>query len=260
MTYCIGMNLAEGLLLVSDSRTNAGVDNIARFEKMKVFERPGERVLATLSAGNLSVTQNALSLLELHARDHPDAPSIWNVQSIYEVADLLGRAMREVRERDEKFLRERGVDPSATFILGGQIKGEPPRLFMVYSEGNFIEAMTETPFFQIGEIKYGRSVLNRLIRRDTPLDDAAKCAMVSFDATMGCNLSVGTPLDLLIYRRDSLQVGVRRRLLDDDPWMQSVRQTWGEGLHALFRQLPDGDWVQADSARGVPQAVGSGAR
>ncbi len=241
MTYCIGMGLDDGLVLVSDSRTNAGIDKIARFEKMKVFEQAGERVLVTLSAGNLSVTQNALSLLELRRRQDAEAPSFWNVGSMQEAARLLGDAMREVRVRDEEYLREKNIDSSASFILGGQIAGEPPRLFLVYSEGNYIEALTDTPYFQIGEIKYGKPVLDRLITRQTRLGDAVKCAMVSFDATIRSNLSVGAPLDLLVYRRDSLQVECRRRLLEDDPWLTAVKAAWAQGLRAAFDGLPEPD-------------------
>lgn len=242
MTYCIGMGLDEGLVLVSDSRTNAGIDKIARFEKMKVFEKPGDRVLVTLSAGNLSVTQNALSMLDLRARDDPSAPSMWNVTSLYHAAGLLGDAMREVRQRDDEYLREKNIDPTATFILGGQVAGETPRLFLIYSEGNFIEALNDTPYFQIGEIKYGKPVLDRLVSRQTSLDDAVKCAMVSFDATIRSNLSVGAPIDLFVYRRDSLKVGVRRRLMEDDPWLESINAAWAEGLRSAFDSLPDNDW------------------
>ena len=238
MTYCIGMNLDDGLVLVSDSRTNAGIDKIARFEKMKVFEQPGERVLVTLSAGNLSVTQNALSLLALRSRQDPSSPSFANVTSMQEAARLLGDAIREVHQRDVEYLREKNIDSSASFILGGQISGEQPRMFLVYSEGNYIEALNDTPFFQIGEIKYGKPVLDRLVSRQTSLEDAVKCAMVSFDATIRSNLSVGAPLDLLVYRRDSLRVGVKRRLLQDDAWMGAVNEAWAHGLQAAFDNLP----------------------
>jgi putative proteasome-type protease len=242
MTYCIGMSLGEGLVFVSDSRTNAGIDKIARFEKMRVFENAGERVLVALSAGNLSVTQNALNLLDMRARDDHRAPSLWNVSSMYEAARLLGDAMREVREHDEKYLREQNIDASASFILGGQIAGEDPRLFLVYSEGNFIEAQPDTPYFQIGEIKYGKPILDRMITHDSSLTDGVKCALISFDATIRSNLSVGAPIDLLIYRAGSLRVDIRERMHEDDPYLKSIHQAWDEGLHHLFESLPDHNW------------------
>lgn len=239
MTYCIGMSLGEGLVFVSDSRTNAGIDKIARFEKMRVFEKPGERVLVALSAGNLSVTQNALNMLEMRARQDPQATSFWNVSSMFEAARLLGDAMREVREHDEKYLREQNIDVGASFILGGQIAGEDPRLFLVYSEGNFIEALNDTPYFQIGEIKYGKPILDRMIVRDSSLTDGIKCALISFDATIRSNLSVGAPIDLLVYRAGSLRVDNRKRLMDDDAYMNQVQSAWDSGLHHLFKLLPD---------------------
>ncbi|GAB3038057.1 hypothetical protein GCM10027285_22330 [Oleiagrimonas citrea] len=242
MTYCIGMGLDEGLVFVSDSRTNAGIDKIARFEKMRVFENPGERVMVALSAGNLSVTQNALNLLDLRARKDPQAVSLWNVGSMFEAARLLGDAMREVREYDEKYLREQNIDVSASFILGGQIAGETPRLFLVYSEGNFIEALNDTPYFQIGEIKYGKPILDRMIQRGSSLEAGVKCALISFDATIRSNLSVGAPIDLLIYRADSLRVETRERLMEDDPYLARINREWDEGLHRVFDSLPAHDW------------------
>jgi putative proteasome-type protease len=239
MTYCVGMGLEEGLVFVSDSRTNAGIDKIARFEKMRVFEAAGSRVLVALSAGNLSVTQNALNLLEMRAHKDPQAPSLWNIQSMYEAARLLGDAMREVREHDEKYLREQNIDATATFILGGQIAGETPRLFLVYSEGNFIEALEDTPYFQIGEIKYGKPILDRMIHRQSRLGAGVKCALISFDATIRSNLSVGAPIDLLVYRADSLRVETRQRLMEDDPYLAQVNREWDRGLHRLFDTLPE---------------------
>jgi putative proteasome-type protease len=236
------MNLEAGLVFASDSRTNAGVDNIARFEKMRVFAKEGERVVVTLSAGNLSVTQNALSLLELRARNDPGAPSHWNVKSLFEVAGLLGESLREVRARDETYLREKYIDASASFILGGQIAGEVPRLFLVYSEGNFIESSHDTPFVQIGEIKYGKPILDRIITRQSSLRDAVKCALVSFDSTMRSNISVGAPIDMLIYTTDSLRVGIKRRLDEDDPYLVAIRTGWETGLKNSFDQLPLNSW------------------
>ena len=243
MTYCVAINLETGLVFASDSRTNAGVDNIARFEKMRVFSKDGDRMIVTLSAGNLSVTQNAQSLLELRARNDPQNLNIWNAKSLFEVAGLVGDAMREVRARDESYLRAQNIDASASFIVGGQIAGETPRLFLVYSEGNFIEASNDTPYVQIGEIKYGKPILDRIIRRDSTLVDAVKCTLVSFDSTIRSNISVGAPIDLLIYDTDSLRVGTKRRLEENDPYLETVRKGWEDGLRAAFDNLPVSDWV-----------------
>jgi putative proteasome-type protease len=243
MTYCVAINLEAGLVFASDSRTNAGVDNIARFEKMRVFSKDGDRMIVTLSAGNLSVTQNAQSLLELRARNDPQNLNIWNAKSLFEVAGLVGDAMREVRARDESYLRAQNIDASASFIVGGQIAGETPRLFLVYSEGNFIEASNDTPYVQIGEIKYGKPILDRIIRRDSTLVDAVKCTLVSFDSTIRSNISVGAPIDLLIYDTDSLRVGTKRRLEENDPYLETVRKGWEDGLRAAFDNLPVSDWV-----------------
>jgi putative proteasome-type protease len=243
MTYCVAINLEAGLVFASDSRTNAGVDNIARFEKMRVFSKDGDRTIVTLSAGNLSVTQNAQSLLELRARNDPQNLNIWNAKSLFEVAGLVGDAMREVRARDESYLRAQNIDASASFIVGGQIAGETPRLFLVYSEGNFIEASNDTPYVQIGEIKYGKPILDRIIRRDSTLVDAVKCTLVSFDSTIRSNISVGAPIDLLIYDTDSLRVGTKRRLEENDPYLETVRKGWEDGLRAAFDNLPVSDWV-----------------
>jgi putative proteasome-type protease len=243
MTYCVALNLDAGLVFASDSRTNAGVDNIARFEKMRVFNKDGDRVIVTLSAGNLSVTQNAQSLLDLRARNDPKGLNIWNAKSLFEVAGLVGEAMREVRARDEFFLREKNIDASASFIVGGQIAGETPRLFLVYSEGNFIESSTDTPFVQIGEIKYGKPILDRIIRRDSSLSDAVKCTLVSFDSTIRSNISVGAPIDLLVYETDSLRVQHKRRLEENDAYLQSIRDGWETGLRSAFDHLPSNGWT-----------------
>ena len=243
MTYCVAINLQAGLVFASDSRTNAGVDNIARFEKMRVFAKDGDRMIVTLSAGNLSVTQNAQSLLELRARNEPQNLNIWNAKSLFEVAGLVGDAMREVRARDESYLRAQYIDASASFIVGGQIAGEIPRLFLVYSEGNFIEASNDTPFVQIGEIKYGKPILDRIIRRDSTLADAVKCTLVSFDSTIRSNISVGAPIDLLIYDIDSLRVGMKRRLEENDPYLETIRNGWEDGLRSAFDHLPANDWT-----------------
>jgi putative proteasome-type protease len=242
MTYCVAMSLDAGLIFASDSRTNAGVDQIARFSKMKVFAREGERVIVTLSSGNLSITQNALNILDQKARGGDSQESVWNAQSMFDAARLLGDSLREVKTRDGPYLVQNNIDSSANFLIGGQIRGEPPRLFNVYGEGNFIEATPETCYFQIGETKYGKPIIDRVVTRNTSLLDATKCTVVSFDSTMRSNISVGLPIDLLVYEIDSLRVKLQRRIEETDAYFQMVHTQWGEGLRRVFAQLPDPDW------------------
>ena len=243
MTYCVGVNLKTGLVFASDSRTNAGVDNVARFAKMRVFCREDDRVIVTLSAGNLSITQNVVSMLELAARNDPQSLGLWTATSLFEVARLIGDTIREVKDRDDKYLRAENVDSSASFIVGGQIKGEKPRLFHVYSEGNCIESSEDTPYMQIGEIKYGKPVFDRIINRDTSLSDAVKCTIVSFDSTMRSNLSVGAPIDLLVYEKDALRVKLQRRLDERDSYLATIRTDWDKGLLDAFDALPPNPWL-----------------
>jgi putative proteasome-type protease len=243
MTYCVAMALDAGMIFASDSRTNAGVDQIARFSKMRAFVRDGDRVIVMLSSGNLSLTQNAVSVLEQNNRAGDATPNVMNARSMFEVARMLGDAVREVRVKDAGYLEQNNIDSSANFIVGGQVLGEAPRLFHVYGEGNFIEATAETCYFQIGESKYGKPVIDRVINRATSLVDATKCTLVSFDSTMRSNISVGLPIDLLVYESGTLSVGKRRRLDEDDPYFQMVHTQWGEGLRRVFAQLPDPDWM-----------------
>jgi len=243
MTYCVAMCLDLGMIFASDSRTNAGVDQIAKFSKMRVFAREGERVIIILSSGNLSVTQNAVNILEQRAKSGENALSLWNATSMFDVARLLGDALREVKQRDGPYLAQNNIDSSANFIVGGQLRGEPPRLFEVYSEGNFIEATPDTCYFQIGESKYGKPVIDRVVTRSTGLLEATKCTMVSFDSTMRSNISVGLPIDLVVYETDSLKLKLQRRIEESDPYFQMVHKKWGEGLRSVFAQLPNPDWV-----------------
>jgi putative proteasome-type protease len=231
------------MLFASDSRTNAGVDQVSRFSKMRTFVRDGDRVIVMLSSGNLSITQNAINTLEQRARAGDNALSLWNATSMFDVARLLGDALREVKTRDGPYLMQNNIDSSANFLVGGQIRGEPPRLFNVYSEGNFIEATAETCYFQSGETKYGKPVIDRMVTRDSALVDAIKCTMVSFDSTMRSNISVGLPIDLLVYDADALAVRMQRRVEETDPYYQMVHNQWGEGLRRVFAQLPNPDWV-----------------
>ncbi len=241
MTYCVAMRLAEGLVMASDSRTNAGVDHIATFCKMAVFEHPGQAVITLLSAGNLATTQSTISLLR--QRIQSDDEHIFNQRSLYDVACLVGATLREIIERDSpRVPRQDGIDFGSSFLLGGQIRGEEPRLFNIYPQGNFIEASQETPYFQIGESKYGKPILDRVINYDTSLSEASKCVLISFDSTIKSNVSVGLPIDLLRYRRDSLLVKEKYRVLESDPYFQRIRKDWSQGLRRLFARIPDPDW------------------
>jgi putative proteasome-type protease len=243
MTYCVAMALDAGMIFASDSRTNAGVDHIARFSKMRVFRKDGDRVIVTLTSGNLSITQNALSMLEQRVRDGDDEQHFYNARSMFDVARLVGEALREVKSRDGAYLLQNNIDSSANFLVGGQIRGEPARLFHVYSEGNFIEASPDTPYFQIGETKYGKPIIDRVVHRGTTLTDAVKCVLVSFDSTMRSNISVGLPIDLLVSHNDSFGVTLQRRIDDTDAYFQMIHREWGEGLRRVFAQLPNPDWA-----------------
>jgi putative proteasome-type protease len=242
MTYCVALKLNAGMVFASDSRTNAGVDQISSFKKMRSFVNPGDRAIVILSSGNLSITQNAINLLEQHGL-HPERPNVWNAESMFEVAQLLGECLREVRKQDGVFLAQSNVDASANFIVGGQIQEERMRLFLVYAEGNFIEASDETPFFQIGETKYGKPIIDRVIRPDTALSDAVKCVLVSFDSTMRSNLSVGLPIDLACYNQSSLRLDLQQHITQDDPYFSQISRRWSDGLRGVFASLPTPDWA-----------------
>jgi len=248
MTYCVGVMLDAGMVFASDSRTNAGVDHVSSYRKMHTFAAEGERVLVLLTSGNLSVTQSTISLLDQQARDPDSGKTVMNVASMYDVAELIGNALREVRKRDGAYLQQSNVDGSASFIVGGQIRGEPQRLFNVYTEGNFIEATRETPYFQIGESKYGKPVIDRVVKAGTGLLEATKCVLVSFDSTMRSNISVGLPIDLLIYNRNSLRVGFQRHIEEGDDYFEMIHTQWGEGLRKVFGQLPNPDWDVSGAA------------
>jgi putative proteasome-type protease len=239
MTYCVGVLLHEGVVLASDSRTHAGVDNFAAFCKMTVFERPGDRVIVLLSSGNLAGTQSVVSMLQQRG-DSQDGTvtSIWNARTMFDVAGIVSDAVRDVERRDGPALAETAHPFNASFIIGGQIRGEPPRLFRTFAEGNFIEAGADTPFFQTGETKYGKPIIDRVITQGTSLGDAMKCILVSFDSTMRSNLSVGMPIDLVCCERDTLRVGVRHRFETDDDYFRDLGKQWRDGVREVFRRLP----------------------
>jgi len=230
------------MIFASDSRTHAGVDDFAKFCKMTVFAQTGDRVIVLLSSGNLAGTQAVIGVLNQRCAASPEVPNLWNAPTMFEVAMLVADAMRDIEQRDGEYLKENEVGFNASFILGGQIRGEGLRLFRIYAEGNFIEAGEETPFLQTGETKYGKPIIDRVISGATPLADATKCVLVSFDSTMRSNLSVGMPIDLICYERDSLELRMRRRFDEGDAYFNALSREWSEGIRQVFRQLPDLLW------------------
>lgn len=241
MTYCIGVLLEQGLVLAADSRTNAGVDNFSKFCKMTVFEQPGDRVVVLLSSGNLAATQSIISVLTQNCANGPAATNLLGAATMFDVVRLVADAVRETEQRDAEHL-DGSVGFNASFIVGGQIAGEPMRLFRTYAEGNFIEAGQHTLYLQTGETKYGKPILDRVLTPQTSLADATKCVVVSFDSTMRSNLSVGMPIDLICYEKDTLQVQWRRRFDEGDPYFTAVSLAWGEGTRQVFGRLPELRW------------------
>jgi len=244
MTYCVGMLLDTGLVFLADSRTSAGVDQINSFRKTFVFQRPGDRVLVVQVAGNLAITQAVVNLLREHENSTTN-PSLdlHAASNMFEAARCVGEALRDVHRRDADALREFGVEFNASMILGGQIRGEVPRLFHIYAAGNFIEALPEKTYFQIGESKYGKPIIDRVIRRSSSLNEATKCALVSMDSTIQSNLSVGLPLDLVIIRRDQFTVARHMSIDSENVYFRGIRSRWSAALREAFVELPDPDWL-----------------
>jgi putative proteasome-type protease len=250
MTYCVGVLLEGGMVFASDSRASAGIDQGSSCRKMAFYERADDRVINVMSAGNLSLTRSAIDMLAQHAKDSSDGLNLWTAQSMFEVAALLGDCLRAVKRGNvahrapglAPHLEQNHVDSHASFIIGGQIQGEQQRLFLVYAEGNFIEATPETPFFQIGETKYGKPIIDRVIIPGLSLGDAIKCVLISFDSTMRSNPLVGLPIDLCVVHKDTLRIGSHRQITETDPYFGTLHEQWGEGLRRIFTQLPEPQW------------------
>lgn len=235
MTYCVAMHLADGLVFMSDSRTNAGIDKISTFRKLFTFGVPGERLIVLQTAGNLATSQSVISLLQ--QRLGSGCASLHQVATLYDATALVAETLREVVARDGAPLAG-DTDLTCSFLVGGQIAGGPTGLYNIYPQGNFIQATEDTPFLQLGESKYGRSILVRNLTYRSGLEEALRCALLSFDSTIRSNLSVSMPLDLLVYRRDSLEIPSGYRVSEDDPYFASIRGQWSAGLKTLFNQLP----------------------
>ena len=242
MTYCLAILTQAGLVMAADSRTNAGVDHVSISQKLFDFSIPGERVILFCTAGNLSMTQNVLMLvaqdLKLGSKDN-----INTLPSMYKVAQYIGHLTRQVLDENRPWLKKDGIDAGCTFLIGGQIKGESPELYLVYSQGNFLRATKETPYLQVGEIKYGKPILDRVIQyHTTGLEEAAKCALLSLDSTMKSNISVGPPINIVLYEADSLKIQYRRKLLNEDPYLKSIRESWENYVKESFKNLPTLHW------------------
>jgi len=240
------MRLNSGLVFLSDSRTNAGVDHIGSFRKMTLFENPGDRIMVLLTAGNLSISQSVRQTISEYLT--PNGTSIWTASSMYEAAQIVGDSIRSVHKRDAKSLEQFGIDFNVSLVFGGQIRGERCRLFQMYSAGNFIESHDENPYFQIGESKYGKPIIDRAITPDTPLDEAAKCALISMDSTLRSNISVGFPLDLLLYDENALTITRFVTIDEKNQYFQMLRGAWGKQLRSVFEGIADPVWNAAPEA------------
>ena len=250
MTYCVGMRLDQGLVFLSDSRTNAGVDQIGTFRKLNVFENPGDRVMVMMTAGNLSISQSVRELIGEFVG--VAGYTIWTAPNMYEATRVLGEAVRYVHEREAKALADFGIDFNQAIIFGGQIGAERCRLFQIYSAGNFIESHAENTYFQIGESKYGKPILDRVITRATTLDEAAKCALISMDSTLRSNISVGLPLDMLVYETGSLAVTRFVTIDERNQYFQMLRTTWSEQLKGIFEGIEAPAWQSMPDSQHEP--------
>jgi putative proteasome-type protease len=248
MTYCLGLAVASGLVLESDSRPNAGIDYVTSFSKLHVLTPAADRLFVLLSAGNLATTQEVMNRIRRDLDQPPAGLSLVSARYLFEAADYVGRISLGVQRDHGPALSESGVSAQTTLILGGQIAGQPPGLYMVYPQGNYFAASAETPYLQIGENKYGKPALDRIARTDMTLEDAARLSLVSLDATSRSNVTVGPPFEIAIYPRDSLSLSHRLKLEQDSPLLASMSQSWNAGLRRAFDNLPRFDWESPPSA------------
>ncbi len=241
MTYCLGILTRHGLVIGSDSRTNAGVDCVSTYQKLFNFSNPGERVVLLCVSGNLSITQAIVNQIE-HDINQNAEKNIHNLLSMYDIARYIGDKVRSIQKQECPWLEKDGIDCQCTLLLGGQVTKQEPQLYMIYSQGNFIQATPETPFLQIGEVKYGKPILDRTITYETSLEDAAKCALLSIDSTMKSNISVGPPIDLMVYYRDSLNIRHHIKFKRGDVYLQKIRDMWEDYLRQAFEKMPQLEW------------------
>ncbi|MDH7794181.1 MULTISPECIES: peptidase [unclassified Beijerinckia] len=240
MTYCCGVLVREGLVMIADTRTNAGIDNISTFRKLHIFQEPGEKVMMLATAGNLSLTQTVVNYIT-DGMENPETKEIERLldcTSMFAAAEMIGRAVRKVRQVNGEMLEQENVSSSTTLLFGGQMKDRRLRLFMIYSAGNFIEATTDTPFLQIGELKYGKPVLDRAVNYETNVSDALKLSLISMDSTMRSNLSVGLPIDMAVLKRDAIELELDTRIDNTDPYFHDLRDRWSTALRQAHLNIP----------------------
>lgn len=249
MTYCVGLCLKDGLVFLSDTRTNAGVDQIGTFRKMTLFQKDKDRFFALMSADNLAITQSVKEIL-LQGQ-LINGKNLWTAKNSYEAAVIVSDAIKQVYERDREALVKAGLDFNCNMIFGGQMKDEKPRLFNIYSAGNFIEATPETCYFQIGESKYGKPILDRVLNFSTPLNLATKCALISMDSTLKSNTSVGAPLDMVVYEKDSLKASKLVILDEENPYFAMIHRLWGEKLREAFNSIAEPSWSGANKSTAI---------
>lgn len=241
MTYCLGIITSSGLIMAADSRTHAGVDYISTYQKLFDFSQPGERVIVLCTSGSLSLTQAVFTLVRKDLR-FQESINLHTCATLYEVARYIGSKIRQIHEQDRSWLQQDGIDFKCSFLLGGQIKGEDPELYLIYNQGNFIQATKETHFLQIGETKYGRPILDRALNYEMPLEEAAKCALLSIDSTMKSNISVGPPIDLVMYESNTFNIKHQLQLRLGDPYLAKMRQLWEDSLKQAFERMPNINW------------------
>ena len=242
MTYCVGLRVQEGLVLLADTQTNAGLDNVSRFTKLFTFEKPGERVMTLLTAGNLSITQGVIARLRYgiqRGAQDPSHPTIMSVESLFEVAQLVGAEMRRMQDENRESIVKQGTSADASILLAGQRKGGKHRLFLIYSAGNFIQATDDTPYFQLGEHKYGKPILDRIITPKSSIEECMKAVCISMDSTIRSNLSVGMPLDLAVIEKDAIAFRTRKRIEKDDPRFAAISESWAKALRKGVEELPN---------------------
>ncbi|MGB3493828.1 MAG: proteasome-type protease [Elainellaceae cyanobacterium] len=241
MTYCLGIITRDGIVLAADSRTNAGVDYTSTYRKLFNFSQSGDRVILLCTSGNLSMSQWVLRAIQSDLKLE-DGKHLYNLPSMYDIAQYLGDKLRQSQERDRPWLEKDNIDYSCNFLLGGQVKGEPPELYLIYPQGNFIQATEETPFLQIGETKYGKPILDRTISFETPLSAVSKCVLLSIDSTMKSNISVGPPIDITMYEANSFEIRHRLQLTPGDPYLAKIRKLWEASLRKAFAEMPNVEW------------------